>query len=372
MRTLGRTKDQIAEEMRQEINSKGYGITDIITNPVAMTHIDTAAHQVEMLEVMAEQIAKRYYISEDTSDGLDKRLSERGMQPRYPGEQAKGNILLGKGSPFVIGSTIQKGTIFKTICGKIELEVTADTNVITGTTSCAVPVKCTTVGTQGNLLPNTELTYSGVAINEVETIKVDASGLTGGKNPELNDEVKARLLDDMRKSVTSNNKNHFVKWAKEVSGVGDALCIPLWNGDNTVKVVILDINKLPASAELVAAVQNYIDPGSSGMGEGQAMFGSFVTVVAAAGININVSATLTIKPGYTIEQVAYLFREALTEYLKSIAFKPDNTVRYTRIGTLIMDTEGALDYSNLTVNGGTANININAGSVAVPGVVTFT
>jgi uncharacterized phage protein gp47/JayE len=60
----------------------------------------------------------------------------------------------------------------------------------------------------------------------------------------------------------------------------------------------------------------------------------------------------------------------MTDYLKSLAFI-DPIVRYSKIASILLDTPSVLDYSNLTVNGGTANVTIADGSVAVGGTVTF-
>jgi len=58
-------------------------------------------------------------------------------------------------------------------------------------------------------------------------------------------------------------------------------------------------------------------------------------------------------------------------YLKTLAFV-DPVVRYSRIANVILDADAVLDYSNLTLNGGTTNISITDGSVAVVGTVSVT
>ena len=56
---------------------------------------------------------------------------------------------------------------------------------------------------------------------------------------------------------------------------------PTWAGNNTVKLVIIDANKQPPSADLVAGAQGYMDPGVEGLGLGVAPFGAFTTVEGA-------------------------------------------------------------------------------------------
>jgi len=99
--------------------------------------------------------------------------------------------------------------------------------------------------------------------------------------------------------------------------------------------------------------------------------GATVTVASATGVAINIAVTLTLAAGYTAEQVTGYIEANIIEYLKDIAFV-ETYVSYARIGSTILDTEGVLDYSGLTVNGGTANIAIADTEVAVLGAVTIT
>jgi len=99
--------------------------------------------------------------------------------------------------------------------------------------------------------------------------------------------------------------------------------------------------------------------------------GAFVNVVAATPIVINFAMTLTIVPGYDVANVQSAVNSSLDSYLKSLALKQDNDVRYARVGTNILNTPGVQDYSNLTMNGGIANIPISAQQVATLGTVTY-
>jgi uncharacterized phage protein gp47/JayE len=107
------------------------------------------------------------------------------------------------------------------------------------------------------------------------------------------------------------------------------------------------------------------------MGEGKAPIGAAVTVVAATAVQINVTATLTIAPGYDAASVKAAVEANIDAYIKSLAFAQDNDVLYSRVGNAIIDTVGVQDYSGLLVNGGTANVVIGDTEVAVKGVITL-
>ena len=145
-----------------------------------------------------------------------------------------------------------------------------------------------------------------------------------------------------------------------VVGVGGVRVVPRWNGPLTVKVVIIDSNGLPASQELIDNVFNHI--------ESERPFGANVTVVSASPVEIDISVNLVLADGYTEQQVKNYTSQNIVDYLKSIAFKT-NYISYAKIGSIILETEGVIDYSNLKVNGGMANISIGNEEVAIMGVI---
>lgn len=66
---------------------------------------------------------------------------------------------------------------------------------------------------------------------------------------ETDDELRARYYIKIQTPATSGNAYHYRLWSKEVSGVGDAKVYPLWNGNGTVKVLIIDSNKTGAEPD---------------------------------------------------------------------------------------------------------------------------
>ena len=196
--------------------------------------------------------------------------------------------------------------------------------------------------------------------------------LINGEDEESDAALYERFNEVVNSPVYAGNANHYKLWANEVAGVGGANIIPVWDGANTVKVVIIDSDKTAASGALVTEVQNYIEPNQNGDGAGKAPIGAIITVVSASEVAINVSATLTLAAGVNLSTVKTLFEEALISYLKTIAFSSNTTVRYSQIGNLLLDITGVTDYSNLQVNSTTSNISIQNTQVAVKGTVTLT
>lgn len=352
--------------MINELKTKGIDVTDFNSNPVIYTILETCASQIQQEEYSAEDIRKHFFTDDAEGGDLDKRLDEKGLQKRFPGQKARGYILLKKSTPFILQSTIFKDMIFTTLDKTIQVSVLENTDIIPNTTQTKILCECTEIGQKGNLLPGVKLIYSGVAISEVEEITVDEHGFDHGAEMESDDSVRQRIHDFNRKQILNGNKSSYVEWAKQVSGVGDAKCISIWNGPGTVKVVIIDINKEPASKELISAVQEYLDPNSTGIGDGVAPPGAKVTVTTADKFEINISAKLILKSGYTLGQVVAMLKDSISKYLKTLVYK-DDTIRYTYIENAIYNAEGVLDYYNCLLNGSNANLTIPNESIPVIG-----
>ena len=262
-------------------------------------------------------------------------------------------------------ATINIGDLFES-AGGIQFKAT-ETKTIT--TSGTINIQCLTAGETGNLGANS-ITLMPVTIAGITAVTNEA-GTSGGYETESDNDLRQRYLDALLLPITSGNKNHYIAWAKEVTGVGGAKVFPLEYGNNSVEVIIIDANKQPASSELIVNVQEYIDPASSGSGEGQAPIGAYCYVNSATGIDVNVSCSITLIPGYLLADAQANIANKRAEYLKSIAFK-QNYVSYAQIGSCILDSEGVQDYADLLVNSGTANITLGDKDVATPGTIEVT
>lgn len=233
-----------------------------------------------------------------------------------------------------------------------------------------------TIGAGGAIMANVEAVIAGTSGNvpagTINTIPISINGVTavtnnnptsGGTDEETDAALLARLLNKVREPATSGNIAHYHQWALEVAGIGDARIQSIWNGNGTVRVIVIDSNKQPASAEIVQGVSDYI--------EALRPIGATVTVISATGLSINIAADVTLDAEYTLEGVKPVVESGITAYLKGIAFQQDY-VSYAKIGSIILDTPGVLDYANLTINTGTGNVPVSDTEVAVLGTVTLT
>lgn len=265
------------------------------------------------------------------------------------------------------GSQISKGSAFST--GSLTFTTNA---VATVGSDGTVDVKATasTTGAGGNVAAGT-IVKIPVPIYGISKV-TNAEAASGGYEEESDDALRERLLFAVRQPATSGNVYHYIEWSTAVSGVGAVKVLPLWNGNGTVKVIVVDANKDSPGDELLQQVRDAIDA--------QAPIGATVTVLAPTLTTVDISLKVTSGTGN-----ADAIKTALTKYFKGSVFSSDYTnlatmtdsvtISYAQIGRIILDNSdstGVKDYSTLTINGGTESIVVGADHLPVVGTVTLT
>lgn len=348
MSTFLKDEETIKEEILNKIpdtyqKTVGYEMNDIATAvavPISglCTDLETCYSKQDVENLSGDELAT--FIFQRT--GLIRKIATYATTTL----NLTGNFSIAIGNLFATAGGIQ----FKTI------------EVATSTTSASVKVQCTTAGSAGNVIANS-ITLMPVTLSGVTSV-INPNGATGGYNAETDAELIERYYEYLQLPIVSGNKYHYKSWAKSNIGVGNAKVFPLEFGKNTVGVCIIDSNSSPASPELIATVQKYIDPNSSGTGEGEAPIGAYCTVYSATALLLAITCTLTLNQGYILANVKTNIQNAINAYLKSIAF--DLTyLSYAKIGNCILDSEGVSDYANLLINGGTTNLNIGDKQVCI-------
>lgn len=333
----------------------------------AWDSIAPAAIELAQAAIWAQEVLRRGFAQTTFGAYLDLRAEEHGLT-RRPAVAATGAVLF-TGAP---GTVIPAGTRVSTASTSTSPAVafrTTEAAIIPESGSVEVRIQSETPGTSGNVAAGT-IRFLAATIPGITSV-TNAEPTTGGADQESDESLRARLLQKVRSPSASGNKADYVRWAMEVPGVGGVSVVPVRDGPGTVSVAIIDTQKQPASPELVAAVQNHIAPDGP-LGGGLAPIGADVRVEAATAVLINVSATLTFAEGYNPDSVRSAVIENIRSYLRSLAFQDDNDVRISRIGQVILETPGVLDYTDLRVNGGTGNVEIGLQEVAVLGTVDLT
>lgn len=246
-----------------------------------------------------------------------------------------------------------------------------------------------TAGTECNYIQNGDI---AVPVNTVVGMTSANYGAIYeyGTDTEDDEALRERVMEKVAGPAENGNKQHYKTWCESVSGVGQARIEPLWNGENTVKAVLISPLGLPVSETVVNAVQQYIDPNGLGMtverdgktyvvgdglGNGRANIGARFTAVSAAELSINIAFDAELVKGKSQQDAETAAAEAVSEYLKTLVLEAEEdetiVVRVSAIGAILAGlTSCIVDYANLTLNGGTGNVRASSEEVPVLGEVT--
>lgn len=268
-------------------------------------------------------------------DYLDRKGLDFGLE-RNPATPAVGYTIFSGAS----GTIIPKG-----------ITILSDSTSFTTDYEAVIPVSgmisirctCTEEGTIGNILAGS---ITGIrsteAIDGVTVINDD--DFEGGTEEEEDESYRKRIYEKIQMPIASGNANSYVYWAKQVSGVGNARCIPLWNGAGTVKVVILGDDGTAPSDTILENVAEYI--------ETQRPIGAKVTVAKAEAYPVDIDATIKIASGYRLIDIKNEIDRIIREYLTGIAYEEESKVlSYYKISDLIFNVNGVADVIDYTING---------------------
>ena len=327
-----KSADSIQKELLSEIEdsyekSKGYFLWDIL-KAVAVG----IKNLLEKLQIVSDKLDIENIYGEERERFIFQRTGITRRQATF----SEGVITV-KGNGIV-----KKGDLFETE-GLIRFKAVETVNVIE---QADIIVKAVTAGAIGNV-PMGSITKMPITIQGI-TSCTNHTATEGGYQQENDKDLLVRYYERLREPATSGNIYHYKRWAKEVEGVGAVNVFPLWNGDNTVKIVIIDLERQPASDELVEKVQNYIDPNSTGTGQGQAPIGAYCTVESAKPKIINVSVLLHVSKYVVLEVIKKEIENKIIEYFKQIAFEQEYA-SFAQIGANILSVENVLDYENMTL-----------------------
>ena len=314
--------------------------------------------------VMAQQsltranIIKQTYIKTAQGQFLDYRAEEHGTS-RYAATQTevKAKFLDSDGNSI---NNVQIGDQFASI-GETPIFYTVQkiNDDLTGELTADDP------GTAANsyigqILPVT----SNDSLSWAEITEIVAPA----RDEETDDHLRDRLLKADDWIAYGGNITDYLAMLSKISEVGAGQVYPVWNGAGTVKLVIVDNNLMPASADLVKKVKNIIDPtDNESQGYGLAPIDHQVTVVSPTPFTVNISATVNIDGTHGIDIVKAKIKTAIEEYFKllrqswnTIDAKTgrgySQTIYRSKILSQIMMVDGVINSSVPTLNGSDQDI----------------
>jgi uncharacterized phage protein gp47/JayE len=243
----------IRQRIRGQFQARLPGADLTLRRSVLGVHADVLAGELweeyGYLDYIVDQM-----LPDTATDYLARFMAIYGLTPQGA-IAAAGNVVF----TGIASTPIPAGTLVQASGGAQYATVAAATLVGAGTAT--VGVVATTGGSNTNQAGSTPLTMP-LAIPGVDgNPSFDANGATGGADSESQASQRQRLLARIQQPPQGGAPNDYVQWARSIAGVTRAWCLPLMNGPGTVGVTFMmdgRSNPIPLSAD-VTAVQNYIN-----------------------------------------------------------------------------------------------------------------
>lgn len=327
-----KTQDKFLQELKNAYENLYGGTLSDISGTFVGDNLAANAVEFEKASIEMNLMMEAAFAQTSWGEYLTMRAAEHGID-RKDAVKAQGTVT-------VTGTGIvNAGTLFATATG-ITFEAAKSVRI---EQQGDVPIIAVDAGTSGNVAAGT-ITKIPVTIAGISSV-TNAAATTDGYNAETDEALLTRLYFHVRKPITSGNANQYEEWALSVEGVGKAKVKPLWNGNGTVKVIIVDADYNQASTTLIKKVADYI--------ENARPIGATVTVVTTNIKGCTVSAAVSIATGYESDYKDTL-QTAIEKYMQE-AFL-ENNVSLARIGKAMLDSGAITDYDNLQLNGSSKNI----------------
>ncbi|MBR5582985.1 MAG: baseplate J/gp47 family protein [Lachnospiraceae bacterium] len=318
-----------------------------------------AAVELQNMYIELEYIMNESFADTASLPNLIRKVSERGLAQK----QATHAVLKVVSTPvnvdIPIGSRFSIGSMNYKIIEKI--------------TGGEYKAECESVGSAGNSYLGNLIPIDYVeGLESIQTTEV----LIPGEDEEDAESLRKRYFESFDSQAYGGNIADYRQKTKGIPGVGGVKVTPTWNGGGTVKLTIIDSIFGVPSSELVGTVQEVIDPVNySGEGSGVAPIGHVVTVEAAEGVAINITANITYADKWSWEASATSIRKAVNDYFTELSSTWDDKndteliVRISQLESRLLQCDGVIDVSETKLNGSAANLYLTKHQIPVGGLI---
>lgn len=353
-------KNRILARLQSKLETREGSVTN--------DQVSGVSYELWIAYQMMDSLIPIFYVDETSGIYLDKQAGDFGIV-RKSGAYAHASIhFTGKA-----GTTIPAGMAFYTKSGlafllmeTVVLEDGAGTGVL----------EAENVGEAYNI-DAADITSMLRNISGLTSYENEAA--VGGVDMESNRDYLARYREYLSHPPTSGNGYHYQQWAMEVNGVGAARILKVWNGGGTVKCILASPDMEPVDEAVVASTSEHIAAECPVGAEATCLSVLSQAITVSASVTLEDTASLSIVQAAMVSNLdTYLRQLVKTDFAKVIDVRKESLddyaykVLYSRIGFYLLSIDGVLDYSNLTVNGATANVIVPYDTIPVAGEVTLT
>lgn len=316
----------------------------------------SAAVELQLMYIELDAILNESFGDTASREYLIRRASERGITP----DPATNAILKGVFTPATIDVLGKRFSCGK--CNYVALEKITDGEY---------QMQCETAGIVGNVNLGQMIPID--YIEGLETAELTEI-LIPGEDEEDTEIFRKRYFESFDVQSFGGNIADYKHTTKSIEGVGGVKVVPVWNGGGTVKLTIIDSTFGVPTDEVIALVQNTIDPvDRGGEGVGLAPIGHVVSVFGVSDRVIDIVTNFTYQTGWNWDSAKSYILNAIDMYFKELAKGWEESenliVRISQLESRILSCDGVLDVSGTTLNGSTTNIVLDANEIPARGSV---
>ena len=314
-----------------------------------------AAVELQLMYIELDVIMNESFADTASREYLIRRANERGIIP----EPATNAILKGVFTPENVDVLDKRFS-----CGNLNYIA------IEKITDGEYQMQCESVGVGGNANLGQMIPIDYV--EGLETAELTEL-LIPGEDEEDTERFRERYFKSFESQAFGGNIADYKQKTNSIQGVGSTKVTPVWNGGGTVLLTIINSNFETASEELIAAVQEAIDPTQDASGKGIAPIGHIVTVRTTEEVSINIKSDIAYESNYSFDVLKEQIKEVIENYLSELRRTwADNDyliVRSSQIDARLLDIVGIVDVQNTYVND-VKNFTVSEYQIPVIGSVT--
>ena len=232
---------------------------------------------------------------------------------------------------------------------------------------------CETAGTGGNLTYGTLVPITEIqALGSANIIGI----IDSGEDEEDTESLRQRYMDSLKAQSFAGNKAAYKEMTEGIENVGACKVYRAYEGKaGHVGLCILNADLEIPDDELIAKVQETIDPTQDGEGMGMAPIDHIVHVFGATDQEISVAVkVIPVMTATTWDNISMTVTDTITEYFNDLKASWDEgesiIVRPSQIIARLLGIDMILDVTECLVNGGEANVQLGANEIPKVGVVS--
>ena len=326
----------------------------------------TAIEKAEMIEFQLNEAIKEMFPFYASGHWLDLHGANRGIV-RKEAVAAQGAVTV----TGTAGTAIPAQTsLFTGATGDhAAVEFLTDKAAVIDTTgTVTIPITAAVAGISGNVAAET-IILTGNMIAGITAVN-NQEATYGGMEEESDEALRARIITyDQNQGVSFvGSMADYKRWALEVEGVGAVTVIPPTDATGKIQLLLVDGKGDLATQKLCTSVYNHIM--SPNQPEQRlAPINALLEVKAPTALTVNIEGTIVIDDSLTVAEAKEIFSGLLKEIYPAAV--ESGVLKYSQVVGLLLQIPGVSDYSNVTINDGTANIEISANQYPVTGQVVF-